>query len=94
MYFYIAAENGLIGLAVFLWMSIVIFRQGIRSFSSDSNEIQIFACALIIGLSGLYFHALFENFNLGHPIFILLSFLAGCLTAACQIKDYQRKLEQ
>jgi len=55
-YLLTAAEMGLIGLAVFVWLMAAVFRLGIRNLSLDDVYIKSMNIGIVAGLSALWAH--------------------------------------
>jgi len=81
MYLRITAELGLPTFAIFLWMSILIFRQGIIALNSTDEFKYLFALGLLAGFAGVYLYGMFEDIFFGDPRFVTLSAMAGLLMA-------------
>jgi putative inorganic carbon (hco3(-)) transporter len=79
MYLYIAAELGLPAFGLFAWLSILVFKDGITSIGLKDGQKGLFALGLLAGLAGIYLNGMFENISFGHPLFVFLAFLWGCL---------------
>ena len=86
MFLYLTAELGLTGLAFFIIISIGFFKKGLVSINQAEKLRKIWALSMTIGLGAIYFHGLFENISLGHPIFVLVAFIGGCQMALRDIK--------
>lgn len=81
MYLCIAAELGVPALGIFLWMSILFFRQGIIALTSADRHKSLFALGMLSGLAGIYFYGIFEDVCFGNPRFIVISAIGGFLMA-------------
>jgi len=94
MYFLMAAELGLPALFLFIWISIIIFRRGIRTIYSEDIYKSFFTLGLISGLVGIYLHGFFEDVFFGGHRFLLLSFLWGLVMAIshCKITKENKRL--
>ncbi|MHA1330067.1 MAG: O-antigen ligase family protein [Candidatus Hodarchaeales archaeon] len=81
MYLCIAAELGVPALGIFLWLSILCFRQGIIALTSADRCKNLFALGMLSGFAGMYFYGIFEDVCFGHPRFIVISAIGGFLMA-------------
>ena len=81
MYLYIAAELGVPALGIFLWISILFFRQGIIALTSADRQRSLFALGMLTGLAGIYLYGIFEDICFGDPRFLLVSAIGGFLMA-------------
>jgi len=61
-YLQMAAEIGLVGVAVFLWMLFVLFRDSLRALRRiKTQELQMLMCGLLTGLLGFLIHSFFDT---------------------------------
>jgi len=79
MFLYVAAELGLPALILFLWVSIFFLVSGITAVASKNLYKSLFALGILSGLAGVYLHCIFENIFAGHPLYVFIFFLGGCL---------------
>jgi len=61
-YLQMAAETGLVGITVFLWMLFVLFRDSFKALKKIGNQQhKIFFFSLLTGLSGFLIHSFFDT---------------------------------
>jgi len=81
MFLLITAELGLPAFAMFLWISILLFKQGVRAIASADKLKNLFALGLLAGFAGVYLYGMFEDVFFGDPRFVSLSAIGGLLVA-------------
>ncbi|MHC4216171.1 MAG: O-antigen ligase family protein [Planctomycetota bacterium] len=86
IYLHTAAELGILALIILIWVSLVFFHRGIYALRAANKTTALFAMGLMVGLAGLYLHGMVELGTLGHPRFVPLSFIGGCLVGLNEIK--------
>ena len=78
MYLLIIGETGFLGLAMFLWMLVVVIRMLIQTTRSADPFYSVIAIALLSGLAGYLVHGLVDKHPPGgSPLFYLLMALAA-----------------
>jgi len=87
VYLQIAAEIGIFGLCVFLWLIFVLYREALRDFKKTADSVSFVRFGLVGGITALLVHSLVNNGSLGDDIFILFWLLAGLLVATVRISS-------
>ena len=90
IYLHVASELGIPALSLLLWVLVAFFARGISALKSADQIIRVLALGLVAGLAGLCLHGMFEPSNLGHPSFLVLSFVGGLLVALGQSVKQER----
>jgi len=86
MFLLIAAEVGVPALLLFLWISVLFVKHGLATIFLPDGERRLLAVGILSGLTAMYVHTMFENIFLGHEIWVILSFLGGCLVGLREIE--------
>ena len=76
IYLLITGETGVIGLAVFLWLTIAILHVMHRSAKSSDRKLSIIGCALFAGFCAYLIHGLVDKHLPGgnQQIYLLMAF--------------------
>jgi putative inorganic carbon (HCO3(-)) transporter len=86
IYLHIAAEMGLFGLFIFIWILAVIFTKGV-SYIMQNNDIMVYVViGMLAGILAFLIHGLFDVASIGSKMFLFMWFFAGIIIAAKNIK--------
>jgi len=92
IYLLTAAELGIFALIIFIWILVLFFRSGIRTLRLGDKGKALLAVGLLAGLAGFCVHGMVEDISIGHPGFVVLSFMGGLLTALGQSRNQEPRL--
>ena len=91
-YLQMAAETGLVGLAAFIWMLIVLFRNSFKiSDRMESFSLKIVLNGFLIGLLGFLIHSFFDTVLYSVQLSSLMWIYMGVIVAIPKIAQHQEK---
>ncbi len=77
IYLQIAAEMGIIGLAVFIWLILMVYKEGLSYIKASESTMSNTVVGLIAGITAFLIHGLVDAASLGNHLFLIFWFLAG-----------------
>ena len=77
----IAAEMGIMGLAIFIWLIFVVYKEGLSYIKSSESPMSNIVVGLIGGITAFLIHGLVDAACLGNHLFLIFWFLAGLVVA-------------
>lgn len=89
IFLYTTAELGLPALCLFVWILVAFFTKGISAVRVPTGLTGLFALGLVGGLAGMLAHAMVEPVTLAESKYLILLFIAGCLTGLNGMKPTQ-----
>jgi O-antigen ligase len=81
----LAAETGILGISVFLWIVAAILDEGIRWGARQDGFVSYAVVGLAGGIIAFLFHGLVDTASLGNKLFMFMWFFAGIVVAAKQM---------
>ena len=86
IFLHIAAEIGIFGLFIFIWILAVIFFKGV-SYIMQNIGIMVYAViGMLAGIFAFLIHGLFDTNSIGNKMFLFTWFFAGLIFAISRIK--------
>ncbi len=86
MFLLIASELGIPAFCLFMWVSVIFFRQGIAVIASTDKVKSLYALGMLAGLAGFYLYSMLEPVDFGNTRLVLLFFAGGCLVGLKKMK--------
>jgi len=77
----IAAEMGIIGLAVFIWLISMVYGEGVSYIKSSQGFMTAVSIGMLGGITAFLVHGLVDAASLGNHLFLIFWFLAGLVVA-------------
>jgi len=77
----IAAEMGIISLAVFIWLISMVYKERLRYIKSSQGFMEAVSIGILGGITAFLIHGLVDAASLGNHLFLILWFLAGLVVA-------------
>jgi putative inorganic carbon (HCO3(-)) transporter len=86
IFLHIAAEIGIFGLFIFIWILVVIFNKGIR-YIIQNNDMMVYAViGMLAGILAFLIHGSFDVASIGNKMFIFTWFFAGLIFTISRIQ--------
>jgi len=82
----VAAEMGIIGLAIFIWCVFMIYKEGLCHIKTSEGTMSSIVIGLIGGITAFLIHGLVDAASLGNHLFLILWFLTGVIFAVGKIR--------
>ena len=86
IFFHIAAEMGIFGIAVFLWLIFSILTGGMNYIILNKNFTAYTVIGMVAGILAFLVHGLVDTASLGSKLFMFIWFFAGIIFAIKKIK--------
>jgi len=83
----VAAEMGIIGLAVFIWLIFMVYREGSRYIKSSQGFMTAVSIGMLGGITAFLVHGLVDAASLGNHLFLIFWFLAGLVVAIRKMEE-------
>jgi len=83
----IAAEMGIIGLAIFIWLIFIVYREGLRYIKSSEDVMSSIVIGVIAGVTAFLIHGLVDAASLGNHLFLIFWFFTGIVIAIIKIES-------
>jgi len=87
----VAAEMGIMGLAIFIWLIFVVYKEGLSYIKSSESPMSNIVVGLIGGITAFLIHGLVDAASLGNHLFLIFWFFTGIVIAIRKIES-QAKL--
>ena len=81
----VAAEMGIIGLAVFLWLIFIVYREGLDYIKSSQGFMTAVSIGILGGITAFLIHGLVDAASLGNHLFATFWFFTGIIIAVRKI---------
>jgi len=81
----IAAEMGIIGFLIFIWVISTVYKEGLRLIKSSEGLMSGVVIGVIAGISAFLVHGLVDAASPGNHLFLIFWFLAGIIVALGKI---------
>ncbi len=94
LFYLVAAETGITGLAVFLALMLTIMLEGRRVIKADREIFSTIAIGILGGIVALLIHGMFDWLFFYDPIHVLFWFQVGLLLAVRDILSQNNKIVQ
>jgi len=82
----IAAEMGIIGLAIFIWLIFMVYVEGLRHIKSSEGSMSAIGIGVVAGITAFLIHGLVDAASLGNHLFLIFWLFAGIIVALGRIK--------
>jgi putative inorganic carbon (HCO3(-)) transporter len=86
IFLHIAAEMGIFGLAVFLWLMFSILVEGVSYIILNKNFMAYTVVGMVAGIIAFLVHGFVDTASLGSKLFMFVWFFAGIIFAIKRIK--------
>lgn len=83
----IAAEMGIIGLAIFIWLILIVYKEGLSYIKSSEGPMSGIAIGIIAGITAFLIHGLVDAASLGNHLFLIFWFFTGIIIASRKIES-------
>lgn len=83
----IAAEMGIMGLAIFIWLVLMVYKEGLSYIKSSEGTMSGIVVGIIAGTSAFLIHGLVDAASLGNHLFLIFWFFAGIIIAIRKIES-------
>ncbi|MFB0527467.1 MAG: O-antigen ligase family protein [bacterium] len=83
----VAAEMGIAGLAIFIWLIFMVYREGLSYIKSSESPMSNIVVGLIAGITAFLVHGLVDAASLGNHLFLIFWFFAGIVIAIKKIES-------
>ena len=83
----IAAEMGVIGLAIFVWLISMVYKEGLRYIKSSENLMSAMVIGVIAGITAFLIHGLVDAASLGNHLFLIFWLFTGIIVAIRKIES-------
>jgi len=83
----IAAEMGIIGLAIFIWLIFMVFKEGLSYIKSSGGTTSSIVIGLVAGTAAFLIHGLVDAASLGNHLFLIFWIFAGLIVAIRKIES-------
>ncbi|MCJ7645960.1 O-antigen ligase family protein [bacterium] len=77
----VAAEMGIAGLAIFIWLIFMVYKKGLSYFKESEGSMSAIVIGLIAGITAFLIHGLVDAASLGNHLFLIFWFFAGMVIA-------------
>jgi O-antigen ligase len=82
----IGAEMGIIGLAIFVWLISMVYKEGLSYFKESEGSMSAIVIGLIAGITAFLIHGLADAASLGNHLFATFWFFTGIIIAIRKIE--------
>jgi len=82
----IGAEMGIVGLAIFIWLIWMVYKEGLRYFKESEGSMSAIVIGLIAGITAFLIHGLVDAASLGNHLFATFWFFTGIIIAIRKIE--------
>jgi len=82
----IAAEMGITGLVIFIWLFSMVYRGGLRCIRSSQDSMVALSIGILGGITAFLVHGLVDAASLGNHLFLIFWVLAGLVVAIGKIE--------
>jgi len=86
----IAAEMGIAGLAIFLWLIFVVYKQGLSYIKISEGTMAAVVIGLIAGITAFLIHGLVDAASLGNHLFLIFWVFTGIIIAIRKIESERK----
>jgi len=83
----IAAEMGIIGLAIFIWLICIVYRDGLYCIESSRDFMTAVSIGILGGVTAFLIHGLVDAACLGNHLFLIFWIFAGLILAIRKIES-------
>lgn len=83
----IAAEMGIMGLVIFIWLILMVYKEGLTYIKSSEGTMSGIVIGIIAGTSAFLIHGLVDAASLGNHLFLIFWFFAGIIIATRKIES-------
>ena len=90
----IGGEMGIIGLVIFLWLIIAIYREGLHYIKLNQGLMINMDIGLLGGITAFLIHGLFDAASIGSKLFIFLWIFAGIISGINKINSYKARQQK
>jgi len=81
----IAAEMGIVGLTIFIWLIFMVYKEGLSYIKSGEDPMSNVVVGVIGGITAFLIHGLVDAASLGNQLFVIFWFLTGIVIAIKEI---------
>lgn len=82
----IAAEMGIVGLAIFIWLVLMVYKEGLSYIKSSESTMSGIVIGIIAGTTAFLIHGLVDAASLGNQLFLIFWFFTGIVIAIRKIE--------
>jgi len=82
----VAAEMGIVGLAIFIWLIFMVYKEGLSYVKISEGPILAIGIGLIGGITAFLIHGLVDAASLGNHLFLIFWFFTGIIIAVRKIE--------
>jgi len=83
----IAAEMGIMGLVIFIWLILMVYKEGLIYIKSSEGTMSGIVVGIIAGTSAFLIHGLVDAASLGNHLFLIFWFFTGIIIAIRKIES-------
>ena len=83
----IAAEMGIMGLAIFIWLVLMVYKEGLSYIKSSEGTMPGIVVGIIAGTTAFLIHGLVDAASLGNHLFLIFWFFTGIIVASRKIES-------
>ncbi len=81
----VAAEMGIAGLAIFIWLIFTVYREGLSYIRASEDPMSNVVVGLLGGITAFLVHGLVDAASLGNHLFLIFWFFTGMVIAVKKI---------
>ena len=86
----VAAEMGVAGLAIFIWLIFIVYKEGLTYIRSSEDSMSNVVVGLIGGITAFLVHGLVDAASLGNHLFLIFWFFTGMVIVIKKITSQAR----
>ena len=83
----IAAEMGIIGLVIFIWLISMVYKEGLTYIKSSEGPMSGIVIGIIAGITAFLIHGLVDAASLGNHLFLIFWFFTGIIIVIRKIES-------
>jgi len=88
----IAAEMGIAGLAIFIWLISMVYKEGLSYIKKSEGPMSAMVIGLMAGITAFLIHGLVDAASLGNHLFLIFWVFTGIIIAIRKIESEENPL--